>query len=290
MSTIHHLPLLKKRTAAAAFSLIVLATLRAQTDSIIYHNRYRAYIDSITFTATGKSISVRDYNPYNKLAGLQDSGRTYDGNVIWAKKPGKPSSFSTRLPLLESCRFQSLYSQSYVNGGRHYCCVGYHLVAYREEGGTVPYSTVLVFDHRGNQTFQLLHLKGSVASAGVDESGHYLTFSWLVPTFDPEDGSSSNCVYSILKKKFIYNFPVENWNPIVLTDGYIGLTTMAEATLKRYRVIDFREQLFYDMAIPYEQVAKIKKVTRDGFRMKGSNGEIKTVPYRDFAAPEKFPD
>ena len=43
------------------------------------------------------------------------------------------------------------------------------------------------------------------------------------------------------------------------------------------------------MAIPYEQVAKIKKVTRDGFRMKERNGEMKVVPYKDFAAPEKFP-
>lgn len=44
------------------------------------------------------------------------------------------------------------------------------------------------------------------------------------------------------------------------------------------------------MKIPYEQVAKIKKVTRDGFRMKERNGEMKVVPYRDFAVPEKFPD
>lgn len=287
----HYSPLLKKRIAAAvAFSLIVLAMLRAQTDSIIYHNRYRSHIDSITFTATGKSMNVRDYNPYNKLTGLQDSGRTYDGNVIWTKKSSKPSSFSARLPLLDSCLYQSLYSHSYVDGGRHHCCVGYNLVAYREGGGTVPYSTVLVFDHRGNQTFQLLHLEGSIASACVDESGRYLTFFRLMPTFDPERGSSSNCVYSISKQKFIYNFPAENRNPIVLTDGHIGLMTLAEVTFKRYRVFDFREQLYYDMAIPYEQVAKIKKVTRDGFRMKESNGEIKTVPYRDFAAPEKFPE
>ena len=66
--------------------------------------------------------------------------------------------------------------------------------------------------------------------------------------------------------------------------------TLAEETFKRYRVFDFREQLYYDMAIPYEQVAKIKKVTRDGFRMKESNGETHIVPYKDYAAPEKFPD
>lgn len=265
----------------------------APSDSIVYcFDRYRSHIDSIYFPAGGKGIKVRDHNPYNQLTGLKDVGRTPDENIVWSRHPDNSSPFiSSRLPLVDSCRANSLYSNTHVDGGNNFACVAYQLVSQQAEGGIVLYSTIIVFDRRGEAVYQLLHLKGGVSSPCVDQGGQFLTFARFVPSCKTEEGTGSNCVYSLLQEKFIYDLPVnENWNPIYLTDGYIGLMTLADVAFKRYRVFDFREKLFYDMPIPYEQVAKIKKVTRNGFLMKDQSGESKVVPYRGFAAPEKFPD
>lgn len=289
---IHDFPMLRKRIIVAmAMFVFVICALNGQSDSIIYFNYRRGYIDSIYFPASGKKIKVRNYNVYNVMTGLEDTGRTPEGNVIWSRKPGSASSFfSSRLPLLDSCGASSLYSNTHVfTDGRRFTCIAYQLVSKGAEAGIVLYSTVFVFDRHGEVAHQLLHLKGMVTSPCVDENGQYLTFFRFVPDCKENEGRGSNCVYSLSQNKFIYDFPADNWNSICLTDGYIGLMTLPEETFKRYRVFDFREKRFYDMKIPYEQVAKIKKVTRDGFRMKERNGEMKVVPYKDFAAPEKFP-
>lgn len=286
-----------KKHAIAVIALFFIAASRiyAQSDSIIYcFDRYRAYIDSICFPATGKGIKVRDYNPYNYLTDLQDAGRTTEGNIAWSRQAGKPFSLiSAHLPVLDSCQADSMYSHTHVfTDGRNFTCIGYTFILYRGGIHTDLYSTIVVFNRRGEVSHRLLHLRGSVLAPCVDEDGNYLTFARSIqPSCKFEENTGSCCIYSLRQDKMIYDFRTYNdWNNIYLTDGYIGLMTLPDEEFKRYRVFDFREKLYYDMKIPYEQVAKIKRVTRNGFLMKERNGETHIVPYRDFAAPEKFPD
>lgn len=282
-----------RHTLVTFLCLFITNAVCAQSDSIAYRfDRHRSHIDSLYFPSVGKCLKVADYNPYNSLKGFRDVGRTPDGNVVWKRQTNNSEPMvAANLTIPDSCQSSYLHSNTHVDGGNSFACAAFQLVAKQAEAGTILYSTIIVFNSRGEVVYRLMHLKGGVSLPCVDQGGHYLTFSRSLAPCTSDEGSGSHCVYDLWQGKFIYDFPAdENWSLVVLTDGYVGLMTRSEEKFKRYRVFDFREKLFYDMAIPYDQVAKIKKITRNGFQVKTHKDETSVIPFGHYAPSEKFPD